>query len=104
MQNKELKILTTGIYVSNKLFPVYCYESPPKNTRLAKTTDLRIGWIILYEVLLGPDKGKYYTDIITAKNYHIIIDRINSGHKVYIGDIPIKPIDIEETKNEEGTQ
>lgn len=85
MSFDAVKILP-GIWASGRSLSVWRYESVPDGMRLAKIRDLYLGRPVLYQVLIGPDKGKWYTDYVRESTYRIFRDRIEAGLPVYVKD------------------
>ena len=83
------------------VYPIYCYDKLPDGARWARTTDLIHGKPVLYKVSIGPDKGKFHTDIVRKSTYHLLIEKINAGDEVYIGGVTLEPIPKEENEEED---
>lgn len=78
------RLLDLCVWYRGRSLPVWCYDAVPEKMRRARTTDLYMGRPILYQVLVGPDEGLYYTDYVRPQIYHLLIDRINAGKEVYV--------------------
>lgn len=78
------RLLDLCVWYRGRSLPVWCYDSVPEKMRPARTTDLYMGRPVLYQVLTGPDEGLYYTDYVRPDIYHLLIDRINAGHQVFV--------------------
>lgn len=79
-------LLDLAVRYRGKSLPMWCYEAVPDNMRAARSADLYMGRPVLYRVLTGPHKGKYYTDYVRPQTYHLLAERINAGHEVYVKD------------------
>ena len=78
------ELLDLRVSFRGQSLPVWRYDSVPDGMCLARTTDLYMGRPVLYQVMIGPDKGMYYTDYVRPTVYRTLIDRINAGHPVYV--------------------
>lgn len=73
-----------GIWMDGKSRPVWRYEDVPEGMRPARVSDLYHGRPVLYRVLIGPDKGMWYTDFVRPSTYRIFRERIEKGLPVYV--------------------
>lgn len=80
----EPQLLPIGADYHGDHVPAYCYDKVPEGLRPAKTTDLYMGRRVMYKVLTGPDKGKYYTGVVRQSTLKILLARIRLGYEVYI--------------------
>lgn len=78
------EILPLRLWYQGRSLPLWKYDSVPEGMKPARTTDLYMGRPVLYQVLTGPDKGNYYSDYVRPSIYQQLLDRINSGHPVYV--------------------
>ncbi len=78
------RLLELGVRYRGRSLPLWCYDVVPEGMRRAGTTDLYMGRPVLYQVLIGPDEGMYYTDYVRPSVYQLLVDRINAGLPVYV--------------------
>lgn len=78
------RLLDLSVWYRGRSLPLWCYDTVPEKMRPARSTDLYMGRPVLYQVLIGPDEGQYYTDYVRPQTYHLLIDRINAGKEVYV--------------------
>lgn len=60
------------------------YEELPEGLRAAKASELVMGMCVLYQVLIGPDLGWYYSDYVTPRNFSSLVMKIRMGYTVWI--------------------
>ncbi|MBR1926174.1 MAG: hypothetical protein IJ840_00200 [Bacteroidales bacterium] len=75
-----------GIWADGRSLPVWRYESVPGGMRPARVRDLYFWRPVLYQVLIGTDKGKWYTDYVRETTYKIFRSRIEAGLPVLVRD------------------
>ncbi len=85
MSFDAVKILP-GIWASGRSLSVWRYESVPDGMRPAVVRDLHYWRPVLYQVLIGPDKGMWYTDYVRTSTYQLFKRRIEAGLPVYVKD------------------
>lgn len=81
---KDPELLPFGIDYHGSHVPIYCYDEVPDGLKPVKTTDLYMGRRVMYKVITGPDKGKYYTDVVRPGTIGALLARIRSGLDVYV--------------------
>lgn len=78
--------LEIGAWVNGRSRPVWCYDKVPDGMRPATLRDLVWGRPVLTEVLLGPDKGCFYTEYVRQSTIEILRERIRQGIPVFVRD------------------
>jgi hypothetical protein len=86
MKNSEPFKLSFGQFAFGRHYDIWCYPSIPSGMRLATRSDLCLGRIVLYKVRIGPDAGKYYTNIVTTNSIDIFKYDVDTGWPVYVRD------------------
>ncbi len=74
-----------GQYYNNKYYTLFCYDAVPAGVVPAETTSLVQGNRVLYEVEIGPDKGKFYDCIVTANNYGVLMNKLKRKVQIFVG-------------------
>ena len=74
------------MWFDGRSHPLWMYEAVPEGMRLATLRDLWPGRQLLYQVQLGPDKGKYYTSFCVGERQEIFREMVRRGHPVYVKD------------------
>lgn len=74
-----------GQNYNNKSYTLFCYDAVPAGVIPAETTSLVEGNRILYEVEIGPDKGKFYDCIVTPSNYAVLMNKLKRKVPVFVG-------------------
>ena len=86
MENNNIypKKLEIGVWMNGKSHPVWVYDKVPEGMRPATLRDLMWYRPVLTKVLLGPDKGLYYTDYVRQNTIEVLRERIRQGIPVYV--------------------
>lgn len=86
MKNSEPIKLSLGQFAFGRHYDTWCYPSVPEGMRLATRSDIFLGRMVLYKVRIGPDAGKYYTNIVTTNSIDIFKYDVDTGWPVYVRD------------------
>lgn len=71
--------LEVGQSINGVHYEVWCYNKVPEGMRHAYDSDLKVGAMILYEVEVGPEKGLYYTAVVTWDNMMVLRSKMAKG-------------------------
>ena len=83
-----IKLEDLNISFRGRLYPTWHYREVPSGMRLATSRDIFLGRMILFQVMLGPHQGEYYTSVVTHANRDAVYARIQDGrYPVYVKDM-----------------
>lgn len=82
----EPEKLEFGQWFDGRSHPLWHYKSVPPGMRPATLHDMWHGRPFLCEVLIGPDKGEYYTGYYAGNSVEPIKYRLTHGFTVYVKD------------------